>query len=827
MIQESHSFSPASSSLERFRSGLYLRGREVFDTLGSCRHEVTGALGELRDAAVPLFFAFAASSGRPLDDPTYGCLQDELLDAIRDAGQLDGLLLVTHGAMVTEADDDGTGRLYAAVRDLVGPDLPIVATIDCHANVTRRMVDLTDAMVFYHTQPHVDHVETGALGARILTGILEGGPRPAKAFRSLPMVLPGENGNTTGGAFEPVMREVVAAERRPGVLSAGACAVQPWMDLAEYGCTVIVYAEASAARRPRGGPAGRDLLGRPARVHPGPDRHRRRDRARGRAGRRHVRLRRQRGRTGLGRHRRQHGAAAGAARRRLPAAGAPQHRRRRGRRCGRSGRRRRGGPPVDRRLPRPDLLPTRDDRPRGSRGSPPAASGTRPPPTPGSGSTWAASPMLESRLDLADGDAACRGAVGPGDVPLRRPGAGRVPGGAGEVARRLPQRLRAAGRRDLHRRPARAVQPGLLAVPVEAGAPADLPARRHPRARALALRPAERHGDVLLLFARARLQGGHRLPAALYRRRRHRQRAEHHAAPAFPSQAPGQPADAARPAVGGHAVLPHQRVRRDPGPRRRPVQVLVRGRAELLRDPPRHGTDRRARLLRPVCRRSPLGEAATRHPRDRRQGHQRRPGPFAGGARPDADDHPRSRGGGPVAPLQDAVRRVPAARPPTARAEGRRALLPGAEPVRRRPVHAGVGGRGALATASGQPDHPLLGRRRGDPHLRPDRPAVRAARPGAQVDVTPARRVRRRRHAGVAGQAGRHLEHAPLRAPPGERRLPALVGAGHGVRGRRRRQPRRRALRVRPLARGRDAPGAAQRLPPGGQRHGGLPAPRP
>ena len=222
MIQESHSFSPASSSLERFRSGLYLRGREVFDTLGSCRHEVAGALSELRDAAVPLFFAFAASSGRPLDDATYTHLQDELLGAIREAGPLDGLLLVTHGAMVTEADDDGTGRLYAAIRELVGPDLPIVATIDCHANVTQRMVDLTDAMVFYHTQPHVDHVETGALGARILTGILHGGPRPAKAFRSLPMVLPGENGNTTGGAFEPVMREVVAAEERPGVLSAGA-----------------------------------------------------------------------------------------------------------------------------------------------------------------------------------------------------------------------------------------------------------------------------------------------------------------------------------------------------------------------------------------------------------------------------------------------------------------------------------------------------------------------------------------------------------------------------------------------------------------------------
>ena len=243
LIQESHSFSPASSSLERFHSGLYLRGREVFDFLGSCTHEVAGALNEFHEAAKPLFFAFSASSGRPLDDQTYGHLEDQLLSAIRDAGELDGLLLVMHGAMATEKDDDGTGRLYEAVRQVVGPDLPIVSTIDCHANITQRMIDLTDAMVFYHTQPHVDHLETGARGARILLEILNGMPRPAKAYRSLPMVLPGENGNTTAGAFEPVMREVVNTEEKTGIHSAGACAVQPWMDFAEYGCSVIVYAD--------------------------------------------------------------------------------------------------------------------------------------------------------------------------------------------------------------------------------------------------------------------------------------------------------------------------------------------------------------------------------------------------------------------------------------------------------------------------------------------------------------------------------------------------------------------------------------------------------
>ena len=245
-----------------------------------------------------------------------------------------------------------------------------MATIDCHANVTQHMVDLTDAMVFYHTQPHVDHVETGALGARILTGILHGGPRPAKAFRSLPMVLPGENGNTTGGAFEPVMREVVAAEKRPGVLSAGACAVQPWMDLAEYGCTVIVYAaEQPLADREADRLAETfwdarhdfipaltgidDAIAQAA--APGDGTFVFGDSADA---------------PGLGRHRRQHGAAAGPARRRLPAPGSPQHRRRRGGRCRGSRRDRRGGPAVDRRLARPDLLPAGADR-RAGRGARP------------------------------------------------------------------------------------------------------------------------------------------------------------------------------------------------------------------------------------------------------------------------------------------------------------------------------------------------------------------------------------------------------------------------------------------------------------------------
>ena len=244
ITQESHSFSPAGSSLDRFKASLYLKGARVFDRLRGCNHEVAGALDEIGDAtAVPLFYAATASNGRPLDDETLGHLERQLLDAIDAAGAMDGLLLVMHGAMASEMDDDATGHVLQSVRDAVGRDMPIVATIDLHANVTRRMVDLTDAMVFYHTQPHIDQADTGSRAMRLLRRIIRDGARPAKAYRSLPLMVAGENGRTTEGPYHQVMQAVVALEARPDVCSAGACAAQPWLDLPDYGCSVIVYTD--------------------------------------------------------------------------------------------------------------------------------------------------------------------------------------------------------------------------------------------------------------------------------------------------------------------------------------------------------------------------------------------------------------------------------------------------------------------------------------------------------------------------------------------------------------------------------------------------------
>ena len=85
---------------------------------------------------------------------------------------------------------------------VVGPELPIVATLDLHANVTRKMVEHADVLVPFHTAPHIDVVETGLRGAAVLRRLLVDGARPVTAYVKLPMVPPAERANTQDPAMQ-------------------------------------------------------------------------------------------------------------------------------------------------------------------------------------------------------------------------------------------------------------------------------------------------------------------------------------------------------------------------------------------------------------------------------------------------------------------------------------------------------------------------------------------------------------------------------------------------------------------------------------------------
>ncbi|HKB40255.1 MAG TPA: MlrC C-terminal domain-containing protein, partial [Gemmataceae bacterium] len=129
----------------------------------------------------------------------------------------------------------------------IGPDVPLVVTLDLHANITQKMVELADALVLYHTAPHIDVFETGQRGAAVLRRILDGA-RPVTAFQKLPLVVPAERANTqdrtsVSFAFRERLQRL---EANPRILSAGLATVQPWLDIPELGSAVLVVADGDA-----------------------------------------------------------------------------------------------------------------------------------------------------------------------------------------------------------------------------------------------------------------------------------------------------------------------------------------------------------------------------------------------------------------------------------------------------------------------------------------------------------------------------------------------------------------------------------------------------
>ena len=156
------------------------------------------------------------------------------------AAPVDGVLLALHGAMVTAIDDDGEGYLLELTRRLVGPDVPIVATLDLHANVSPRMVAAADILVGYETYPHVDMAERGRQACYLLARLMKREIRPTVAFRQPPMLPTSQRMTTDRIPMRPLVERGIEMEAMDRVLEVTICGGFPAADVADAGLSVIV-----------------------------------------------------------------------------------------------------------------------------------------------------------------------------------------------------------------------------------------------------------------------------------------------------------------------------------------------------------------------------------------------------------------------------------------------------------------------------------------------------------------------------------------------------------------------------------------------------------
>jgi microcystin degradation protein MlrC len=252
MQHETNTFAPSKAEYRAFEEGggwpPLQRGEPLFDAVAGANIPVQGAIEALRargHTLVPLAWAAASPSAHVTRD-AFERIAGDLVDRLRAAGPVDAVYLDLHGAMVCEHHDDGEGELLRRVREVVGPAVPVAASLDLHANVTRAMVALSDVLAIYRTYPHVDMAATGARAAARLDSMLSTGRRPAKRMHAFDYLtgLPSQCTfiEPARSLFELMQR----LEQRHGVWLDFAPGF-PMADFAECGMTVVGYGDDATA----------------------------------------------------------------------------------------------------------------------------------------------------------------------------------------------------------------------------------------------------------------------------------------------------------------------------------------------------------------------------------------------------------------------------------------------------------------------------------------------------------------------------------------------------------------------------------------------------
>lgn len=252
VLHEANSFAITPAPVSHYERQGVLLGAQVAERFGSTRTEMGGfleaAVAEDWHVVTPL--AVPCAPAGPMSSEAFRLFLDTILAGIERAGPLDGVLLALHGANVAEDDPDPDGAMATAVRARIGPELPMIITLDPHSNVSDRLAGAANGLTAYRTHPHTDHKETGLRAAALLKRCMETGLRPV-VHLARGWQLRGFDACRTSLPDSPMHRALALArgmEQDPGVLEVSIQSGFALADVWQVGPSVAVTGERADKR---------------------------------------------------------------------------------------------------------------------------------------------------------------------------------------------------------------------------------------------------------------------------------------------------------------------------------------------------------------------------------------------------------------------------------------------------------------------------------------------------------------------------------------------------------------------------------------------------
>ncbi len=246
IAHETNTFRAGVTGVDRFQAAEWEHGDEILERHHGVRDFLGGmiAAGQQLGIEIVPIFAAAAEPSATISRDAFVTMRDELVSGLKRAGPVDAICLALHGAGSAEGVDDVEGTVLAATREAVGPEMPLVVTLDLHGHMTPAMVQHADLLLNCHEYPHVDSYERGIEAVELAARLARGEISPRMHWEPLPMMIPPTT--TMEGPGREITQACLAWEERPGIIDCALVHGFPHTDVPIMATSVLATADGDA-----------------------------------------------------------------------------------------------------------------------------------------------------------------------------------------------------------------------------------------------------------------------------------------------------------------------------------------------------------------------------------------------------------------------------------------------------------------------------------------------------------------------------------------------------------------------------------------------------